>query len=143
MSDENSILGALKSLNFHIQPRNSRHHLFHGTWCYGLDATKFRLKFQLELKIFLCFRFLLNQNRKHRNWFRFPYTGKGISAERKISVSFALYFHRRSSSTYHNSLVDLLFVSTVNIPNISLLPCIEVALNFFWTKWSKRMKQLH
>ena len=36
MSDENSILGALKSLNFDIQPRNSPHHLFYGTLCYGL-----------------------------------------------------------------------------------------------------------
>ena len=36
-------------------------------------------------------------------------------------------FHRWSSFTYHNTLVDLLFVRTVNIPNLSLLPCLEVA----------------
>ena len=36
-------------------------------------------------------------------------------------------FHRRPSFTYHNTLVDLIFVKTVNIPNLSLLPCLEVA----------------
>ena len=30
-----------------------------------------------------------------------------------------------------NALVDLIFVRTVNIPNISLLPCLEVAKFFF------------
>ena len=29
--------------------------------------------------------------------------------------------------SYHNTLVDLIFVSTVNIPNLSLLPYREVA----------------
>ena len=48
--------------------------------------TKFRQKFRLKPKIVLCFRFLLDRNRKHRNWFRFPFKGKGISAERKISA---------------------------------------------------------
>ena len=28
--------------------------------------------------------------------------------------------------SYHNTLVDLIFVSKVNIPNLSLLPCLEV-----------------
>ena len=32
-----------------------------------------------------------------------------------------------SSSTYHNTLVDLIFVRTVNIPNLSILLCLEVA----------------
>ena len=49
-------------------------------------------------------------------------------------------FHRRLSSTkgrlppsgimHHagcNTLVDLIFLRTVNIPNLSLLPCLEVA----------------
>ena len=48
-------------------------------------------------------------------------------------------FHRRSysaegylspkafCSSYHNTLVDFTFVSTANIPNLSLLPCLEVA----------------
>ena len=35
--------------------------------------------------------------------------------------------------SYHNTLVDLMFVSTVNKPNLSLLPCLEVAITFFWT----------
>ena len=38
MGDENSNLGASKSLNFEIQPRNSQNHLFHGTLCNGLEA---------------------------------------------------------------------------------------------------------
>ena len=35
-------------------------------------------------------------------------------------------FHQWSSSTSHNTLVDLIFVRTDNIPNLSLLPCLEV-----------------
>ena len=35
-------------------------------------------------------------------------------------------FHWRSSSTYHETLVDLIFVRTVNLPNFSLVPCLEV-----------------
>ena len=84
VGDEHSNLGASKSLNLEIQPGNSQNHLFHGILCYGLDATRFRPKFRLRPKIVLCFRFLLHRNRKHRNWFRFPFKGKGISAERKI-----------------------------------------------------------
>ena len=45
VGDENSILGASKSLNFEKQPRNSHKHLFHGTLFYGLDTTKFRQNF--------------------------------------------------------------------------------------------------
>ena len=86
VGDEHSNLGASKSLNLEIQPGNSQNHLFHGILCYGLDATRFRPKFRLRPKIVLCFRFLLHRNRKHRNWFRFPFKGKGISAERKISA---------------------------------------------------------
>ena len=67
VGDENSILGASKSLNFEIQPRNSQNHSFHGNLCYGFDATKFRTKFRLVPKIVLFFRFLLDRNRKHRN----------------------------------------------------------------------------
>ena len=33
---------------------------------------------------------------------------------------------RSSSSTYHNALVDLIFVRTANIPNLSLLTYLEV-----------------
>ena len=38
-------------------------------------------------------------------------------------------FHQRLSPTYHNTLLDLIFifVRTVNIPNLSLLPGLEVA----------------
>ena len=35
-------------------------------------------------------------------------------------------FPWRLSSTYHKTLIDLIFVRTVNIPNLSLLPCLEV-----------------
>ena len=35
-------------------------------------------------------------------------------------------FHWSSSSTYHSTFADLIFVSTLNIPNLSLLPCLEV-----------------
>ena len=35
-------------------------------------------------------------------------------------------FHQRLSSINHNKLVDLIFVRTVNIPNLSLLPCLEM-----------------
>ena len=35
-----------------------------------------------------------------------------------------------------NTLVDLIFVRTVSIPNLILLPCLEVAYIFFWqTNW--------
>ena len=67
VADENSILVALKSLDFEKQRRNSQNYVFHSTLCYGLDATKFRPKFRLKPKIALCFRFLLHRNRKHRN----------------------------------------------------------------------------
>ena len=67
VADENSILVASKCLDFEKQPRNSHNYLFLGTLCYGLDATKFRPKFRLKPKINLCFRFLLDRNRKHRN----------------------------------------------------------------------------
>ena len=30
----------------------------------------------------------------------------------------------------HNTSLDLIFVRTVNIPNFSLLPCVEVASHF-------------
>ena len=33
----------------------------------------------------------------------------------------------------HNSLVDLIFVRTVSIPNLSLLPCFEMVYNKFLT----------
>ena len=36
-------------------------------------------------------------------------------------------FHLRLSFTYHNSLVDIINVRAVNAPNLSLLPCLEVA----------------
>ena len=36
-------------------------------------------------------------------------------------------FHRGSSSTNHNTLVDLTFVRAVNIPNLSFLPAIHDA----------------
>ena len=38
-----------------------------------------------------------------------------------------IVFHKRSSSTYHDTFEDLIFVRTVHIPNLSLLPCLEVA----------------
>ena len=37
-----------------------------------------------------------------------------------------IVFHKRSSSTYHDTLEDLIFVRTVHIPNLSLLLCLEV-----------------
>ena len=41
-------------------------------------------------------------------------------------------FHQRLSANYHDNLVDLIFVRTVNIPNLSLLTCLEVAQFFLW-----------
>ena len=49
------------------------------------------------------------------------------SSSTKGLLTSKVVFHRWSSFTYHNTLVDLLFVRTVNIPNLSLLPCLEVA----------------
>ena len=37
---------------------------------------------------------------------------------------------RNDAMTVHNTLDDLIFVSTVNIPNLSLLTCLEVAYIF-------------
>ena len=31
------------------------------------------------------------------------------------------------------TMVDLIFVTTVNIPNLNLLPCLEVVKTIFWT----------
>jgi len=42
-----------------------------------------------------------------------------------------IVFRRMSSSTLHNTLVDLIFVRTVNIPNLILLPCFERLPKFF------------
>ena len=36
-------------------------------------------------------------------------------------------FHWSLYSTYNESLIDLIFVRTVNIPNLGFLPCLEVA----------------
>ena len=38
-------------------------------------------------------------------------------------------FHWRSSFINHNTLVDLIFVKTVNIPNLSLIPCLEMVFH--------------
>ena len=44
--------------------------------------------------------------------------------------------------SYHNILVDLIFImSTFNIPNLSLLPCLQVASNFLDTT-NTRTKRL-
>ena len=43
--------------------------------------------------------------------------------------------------SYQNTLVDLLFVSTVNIPNLNLRPCLEVAYILFLTNETNKMKQ--
>ena len=48
---------------------------------------------------------------------------------KKVVSQQKIVFHRRLSSTYHNTLVDLIFVRTVNIPNLSLLPCLEVVFH--------------
>ena len=36
-------------------------------------------------------------------------------------------FHQRTSSTYHNTLVDLIIVRAVNTPNLSFLAAIHDA----------------
>ena len=38
-------------------------------------------------------------------------------------------FLQRSSFINHNTLVDVIFVRTVNIPNLNLLPCLEVVFH--------------
>ena len=47
--------------------------------------------------------------------------------------SVALFSQARKSECgkAHNTLVDLIFVRSVDIPNFSLLPCLEVAYTFF------------
>ena len=52
------------------------------------------------------------------------------SSSTKSRLSPKVVFHQWSSSIYHNTLVDLIFVRTVNIPNLNLLPCFEVAYFF-------------
>ena len=42
-------------------------------------------------------------------------------------------FHQRSTSTYHNTLVDVTFVSTVNVPNLS--PRGQLYLSHFQTTY--------
>ena len=54
---------------------------------------------------------------------------EGFFSEGRLSQK--VFFHQRLSSIYHNFLVHLAFVRTVKIPNISLLPCLEVALISF------------
>ena len=46
----------------------------------------FSRNFGWQPKFVKGFRFLLDRNRKGKNWFRFPLKGKGILAERKISA---------------------------------------------------------
>ena len=74
----------VKEPNFLDITKKQSKPLIHGTLCQGLNKTIFRPKFRLKPKSILCFRFLLDRNRKRRNRFRFPFKGKGISAERKI-----------------------------------------------------------
>ena len=50
-----------------------------------------------------------------------------ISSSTKGHHSLKVIFLQRSSSINHNTLVDLIFERIVNIPNLSLLPCLEVA----------------
>ena len=38
-----------------------------------------------------------------------------------------IVWHQSLSSTYHNTLVDLIFVRAVNIPNLSFLPAMHDA----------------
>ena len=55
----------------------------------------------------------------------------------KISAS---YLQCMLYDAWCNTLVDFIFVRTVNILNFSLLPCLEVAYNFFdiWNGWTDR-----
>ena len=48
-------------------------------------------------------------------------------SSRQGSLPSKVVFHQRLSFTYFNTLVDHKFVRTVIIPNLSLLPCLEVA----------------
>ena len=44
-----------------------------------------------------------------------------------LSVKLLSQARKSECGMAHNTLVDLIFVRTVNIPNLSLLPCLEVA----------------
>ena len=50
-----------------------------------------------------------------------------------LSVALLSQARKSECGMAHNTLVDLIFVRTVSIPNLSLLPCLEVASNFFDT----------
>ena len=58
-----------------------------------------------------------------------------------MSVALLSQARKSECGMAHNTLVDLKFVRTVSIPNLSLLPCLEVALIFFSTnELTKRTK---
>ena len=44
-----------------------------------------------------------------------------------LSVALLIQAIKSERGMAHNTLVDFIFVRTVNIPNFSLLPCLEVA----------------
>ena len=52
-----------------------------------------------------------------------------VETPEKFFLSVALLSQARKSECgmAHNTLVDLIFVRTVDIPNLSLLPCLELA----------------
>ena len=52
-----------------------------------------------------------------------------------LSVALLSQARKSECGMAHNSLVDLIFVRTVNIPNFSLLPCLEVAWCMMHDEW--------
>ena len=85
-------------------------------------------------KMCLTFQYLLTSNVIKDSEQKMTHSGgcarasytKGHLLLKDIFHHWGFFFYRRSPSIYHNALVDLIFERTVNIPNLSLLPCSEV-----------------
>ena len=61
----------------------------------------------------------------HQRWFP-PYGSSTAGClPLKVILLLKVVFHQRLSSTYHNTLVNLIFVRAANIPNLGLLPAMH------------------
>ena len=76
----------------------------------------------LSLKVVFHWRLFSTESRLPQ---KVIFHWRSSSTEGRLPPNVA--FYRWLSSTYLNTLVDLIFARTVNIPNFSLLPCLEVA----------------
>ena len=92
-----------------------------------LSSTKGRLPTEGHLPMKVVFHQRSSSHRRSSsNKGRLPTDGR---------LPTKVVLHRMSSSTYHNTLVHLIFVRAANIPNLSLLPAMHDAWCLMLDSW--------